>query len=43
MTLLVSELSQFLIERVKIAKTKTSETADQVAPGSVDVNAVQVD
>jgi len=43
MTLLVSELSQFLIERVKIAKTKTSERADQVTPESVDVNAVQVD
>ena len=45
MTLLVSELSQFLINRVKIAKSKTTDAADQTVATaeSVDVRAVQVD
>ncbi len=50
MTLLVSELSQFLMERVKIAKGKnTGAVADQAVQtvatnaNAVDVNAVQVD
>ena len=44
-TLLVSELSQFLIERSKIAKGKHTEAVDQTVTSakSVDVNAVQVD
>jgi uncharacterized membrane protein YkvA (DUF1232 family) len=43
-TLLVSELSQFLIERAKIAKGR-GNTADQTAVSSesMDVNAVQID
>ncbi|MBW4467217.1 MAG: DUF1232 domain-containing protein [Pegethrix bostrychoides GSE-TBD4-15B] len=50
MTLLVSELSQFLMERVKIAKGKNTgavaDQADQTVAtnaNAVDVNAVQVD
>lgn len=46
MTLLITELSQFLVDRVKVAKGKNQEAvADQtVASNSaVDVNAVQVD
>lgn len=46
MTLLVSELSQFLMNRVKIAKSQNSEVAANPAsssPESVDVRAVQVD
>ena len=47
-TLLVSELSQFLIERAKIAKSKNAGSVDQVdqtvtSANQVDVNAVQID
>lgn len=45
LTLLVSEVSQILVERVKVAKGKKQEAvADQVnATESVDVNAVPVE
>jgi uncharacterized membrane protein YkvA (DUF1232 family) len=45
LTLLVSEVSQILVERIKVAKGKNQEAvADQVnATESVDVNAVPVE
>lgn len=46
LTVLVSEVSQILIERIKIAKNKNTEAvADQTTASvdSVDVNAVQID
>lgn len=45
LTLLVSEVSQILVERVKVAKSKKTEAvADQAAATeSVDVNAVSVE
>ncbi len=43
-TLLVSELSQFLVERVKISKGRNNQAvSDQPVAHAVDVNAVRVD
>jgi uncharacterized membrane protein YkvA (DUF1232 family) len=44
LTLLVSEVSQVLMERIKAAKAKTPEAVDtSTTAASVDVNAVSVE